>query len=179
MLDENNAVLAVIDVQGKLARVVSESELRIQQVVTLVKGMRALNVPIFLTAQVPEKIGHTIPEVAELFEAPFEIPRVSFSVMRTEQFTEALRASEKRQVVLCGFETHICLYQSSLDLLAEGYEVYLVVDASSSRSEENKTAALAELRAEGAHLVTVESALFSMLKTAAHPTFKTIARLIK
>ena len=120
MLDENNAVLAVIDVQGKLARVVSESELRIQRVISLVKGMQALKVPIFLTAQAPEKIGHTIPEVAELFEAPSDIPRVSFSVMRTEQFAEALRASGKRQVALCGFETHICLYQSSLDLLAEG-----------------------------------------------------------
>jgi nicotinamidase-related amidase len=179
MLDELCTILIVIDVQGNLARVVHESEKRINSIIALIKGMQALNIPILLTTQVPEKIGSTIPEVATLLPGVNEIPRLSFSVMRTTEVFDALKNSGRTQVVLCGFETHICLYQSSLDLLAEGFEVYLGVDVTSSRAEENKTATLTELRAQGVHLMTTEMMLFSLLKGADHSAFKTISSLIK
>lgn len=179
MLDEKRTILIVIDVQGNLARVVIESEKRINSIIRLIKGMQALHIPILLTTQVPQKIGSTIPEVAVLLADTKEIPRVSFSVMRTPEVIEALKQSGRTQVVLCGFETHICLYQSSLDLLAAGYEVCLGVDVTSSRAEENKAVALAELGAQGVHLVTAELMLFSLLKGADHSAFKTIASLIK
>ena len=82
-------------------------------------------------------------------------------------------------MLLCGFEAHICLYQSSLDLLAQGFEVTLVADAVSSRNTYNKAIALQELTNQGVHLTTVEMALFSLLRSAQHPAFKTIFKLIK
>jgi isochorismate hydrolase len=179
MLDEQRAILVVIDVQGNLARVVNESEKRIESIIKLIKGMQALNIPILLTAQAPQKIGGTIPEVAALLPGVVEIPRLSFSVMGTPEVFSALKMSGRTQVVLCGFETHICLYQSSLDLLEQGFEVFLGVDATSSRMEDNKLTALNELRAQGVHLVGTEMILFSLLKSANHPAFKTIAKLIK
>ena len=82
-------------------------------------------------------------------------------------------------MLLCGFEAHICLYQSSLDLIAEGFEVYLAADAVSSRDPFNKTIALQELSSQRVHLTTVEMALFSLLRSAHHPAFKPISKLIK
>lgn len=179
MIDEQKAILVVIDVQGNLARVVSDSEQKIRNIVCLIQGAQALALPILVTSQVPQKIGFTIPEVMGLFNDIHEIPRVSFSVMRNPEMVEAIRASGRSQVVLCGFETHICIYQSSIDLLAEDFDVYVVADATSSRSEENKNIALTEMRAQGVHLMPVEGLFFSMLKSADHQEFKTIARLIK
>jgi len=179
MLTPENTFLIVIDVQGNLARVVAESEKAIQAVSQLVEGAKLLEIPVLLTAQVPEKIGHTIPEVAGLLPDQVDLPRVHFSVWQDNTVQQAIRNAGRRQLLLCGFETHICLYQSSLDLIAEGFEVYLAADAVSSRNPYNKTIALQELSNQGVHLTTVEMALFSMLRSAQHPAFKSISKLIK
>lgn len=179
MLSSDQAILLVIDVQGKLARVVNESESHVASVVKLVEGAKLFELPILLTAQVPEKIGHTIPEVASLLPEQEDIPRVSFSVYCDEKVRRQIEKTGRKQALLCGFESHICLYQTSLDMLADGYEVYLVADAVSSRDPFNKTITLQELRGEGVHLTTVEMAFFAMLRDASHPQFKAIARLIR
>lgn len=179
MLTPENTLLMVIDVQGNLARVVAESESAIRAVSQLVEGAKLLEIPVLLTAQVPEKIGHTIPEVAGLLPKQNDLPRVHFSIWQDPTVQQAIRNSERRQLLLCGFEAHICLYQSSLDLIGEDFEVYLAADAVSSRNPYNKEIALKELSSQGVHLTTVETALFSLLRSAQHPAFKAISRLIK
>ena len=179
MLTPETTQLVVIDVQGNLARVVAESESAIRAIRQLIQGAGLLDIPVLLTAQVPEKIGHTIHEVAELLPGQYDLPRVHFSIWQDYTVQQAMRNSDRRQVLLCGFETHICLYQSSLDLIAEGYEVYLVADAVSSRDLYNKAIALQELASQGVHLTTVEMALFSLLRSAQHLAFKPISKLIK
>ncbi len=179
MITPENTLLLVIDVQGNLARVVADSEASIRAVGQLVQGAKLLGIPVILTAQVPEKIGHTIPEIAELLPGQSDLPRVHFSVWQDEAVRQAIRNTGRRQILLCGFEAHICLYQSSLDLLAEGFEVYLTANAVSSRDPFNKATALQELISQGVHLTTVEMALFSMLRSAGHPAFKPISKLIK
>lgn len=179
MLTPETTLLVVIDVQGNLARVVAESEAVIKAVQQLVQGAGLLEIPVLLTAQVPEKIGHTIPEVAGLLPDQNDLPRVHFSIWQDTAMQQAIRNSGRRQVLLCGFEAHICLYQSSLDLLAEGFEVYMAADATSSRNPYNKAIALQELTNQGVHLTTVEMALFSLLRSAEHPAFKSVSRLIK
>lgn len=179
MLTPENTLLIVIDVQGNLARVVAGSESAIQAVARLVRGMGLLEIPVLLTAQVPEKIGHTIPEIASLLPNQEDLSRVHFSIWQDEGVQKAIRSSGRRQLLLCGFEAHICLYQSSLDLIAAGFEVYLAADAVSSRDLFNKTIALQELSSQGVHLTTVEMALFSLLRSAHHPAFKPISKLIK
>ena len=179
MLTPETTLLIVIDVQGNLARVVAESEQAIRAVSQLVEGAKLLEIPVLLTAQVPEKIGHTIPEIASLLPDQTDLPRVHFSIWQDFAVQQAIRNFGLHQVLLCGFEAHICLYQSSLDLLAEGFEVTLVADAVSSRNPYNKAIALQELANQGVHLSTVEMALFSLLGSAQHPAFKLISRLIK
>ncbi len=179
MLTPENTLLVVIDVQGNLARVVAESESAILAVERLVQGAKLLELPVLLTAQVPEKIGHTIPEIAGLLPEQSDLPRVYFSIWQDDAVQKAIRSSRRQQVLLCGFEAHICLYQSSLDLTAEGFEVYLAADAVSSRNPYNKAIALQELANQGVHLTTVEMALFNLLRSAQHPAFKAISRLIK
>jgi len=124
-------------------------------------------------------LGHTIPEIAELLPKQADLPRISFSIWRDQAVRQILEDLGRRQLLLCGFEAHICLYQSTLDLRDAGYEVYLVTDALSSRRMSDKNTALAELQAQGAHLTTVEMALFALLRDAQHPAFKGISALIK
>jgi len=179
MIDIEDSLLIIVDAQGRLARVVAESEAAIERICILVQGSRLLGVPTLLTAQAPEKIGHTIPEIASLLPEQEDLPRVSFSIWRDQAVRQAVQALGRKQVLLCGFEAHICLYQSAMDLLADGFEVYIVADAVSSRRLSDKSTALAELSACGVHLTTVEMTLFALMRDAQHPTFKAVSALIK
>jgi len=179
MLEQDQAMIIVIDVQGKLAEVVADAEAANRNVHRLVQAGLALGLPIILTAQAPEKIGRTTPQLRALLPDLREIPRTSFSVWADEAARAAISQTGRRQVLLCGFESHICLYQTAMEMLAEGYQVYMVADAISSRSVYNKEIALQELGLEGAHLTTVEMALFSLLRDANHAQFREIAKLIR
>jgi nicotinamidase-related amidase len=179
MLNLSDAVLIVVDVQGKLARVVENSDNVIGQIQKLVKGMLALEIPIILTAQVPEKLGGTIEEIAALLPDHEQISRTSFSVFRSIEMLNRLAELKRTQIILCGFETHICLYQSALDLMNSDYEVYLVVDGTSSRHGVDKDTALIRVDSEGGKLTTVEMTLYELMRDARHPAFKAVARIIK
>lgn len=179
MLNLSDAVLIVIDVQGKLARVVEDSEQTISQIQKLVKGMLALEIPIILTAQVPEKLGDTIEEIVEVLPDQEQISRTSFSVFRSIEILNKLAELKRKQILICGFETHICLYQSALDLMNSDYEVYLVVDGTSSRRGIDKETAIMRVNAEGGKLTTVEMTLYELMRDAKHPAFKAVAKIIK
>lgn len=179
MLQAENTILIVIDVQGKLAQVVKEAEERLREISILVRGVQALGIPVILTTQVPEKLGYSVAEVQALVPDEVEIPRTTFNVLAEPAVAERLAQCGRKQVLLCGYETHICLYQSASALLSAGYEPWLVTDAVSSRNNLDKDTALAESRAEGVHLVSVEMALFSMLGDAGHPAFREISRSIR
>jgi len=179
MLNLSDAVLIVVDVQGKLARVVEGSEEMIGQIQKLVKGLLALEIPIILTNQVPEKLGGTIEEISGLLPDHEQISRTAFSVFRSVEVLNRLADLKRKQVILCGVETHICLYQSALDLMNSKYEVYLVVDGTSSRRGGDKDVAIKRVSMEGVNLTTVEMTLFELMRDARHPAFKSIAKIIK
>lgn len=179
MLNTNKALLMIIDIQGKLAEVVNESEKHNAAAMKMIAGAQALELPILLTAQAPHKIGHTTDQVRELLPEQHEFPRVGFSIFTSPEIQEALEASGRKQIILCGFESHICVYQSALDLMEAGYEVYILIDAVSSRDPQNKKYILKELRAEGAHLINVETALYAMMRDANHPAFKQVSKIVR
>jgi nicotinamidase-related amidase len=143
-------------------------------------------VPIIAMEQLPDKMGPTIPELRELLAGVTEpIAKATFSCSASPEFREALAASGRRQVLLAGIETHVCVYQTAMEL-ADDYEVQLVTDAVSSRTAQNKAAALTRLQqaAQGSSpryiaMTTVEMAVFEMLHTAEHPAFRDILRIIK
>lgn len=177
MLNREEALLAVIDIQGNLYLAMDEKEFLLANTAKLIKGINILEIPIILTEQL--KIGPTIPELARLMPDVKPIIKNSFSCCGDAQFLEALIASGKKQVLVCGIEAHVCAYQTSMDLMERGYEVYVVADAVSSRTAGNREIGIQKLLASGAILTSTEMALFELLKTATDPKAKDLFRIIK
>jgi nicotinamidase-related amidase len=179
MLVLDNTALCVVDVQGKLAHLMHEKEELFLNVERLIKGAQILEMPIILTEQYPKGLGPTLSQLTELMSDVKPIEKISFSCCANDDFSEKIRELGRRQLLLTGIETHICIYQTSLDLIEAGYEVSLVADAVSSRTEFNKSIALDRIKTAGALLTTTEMALFELLHKAEGPKFKEISKLIK
>ncbi|MBN1974159.1 MAG: hydrolase [Sedimentisphaerales bacterium] len=179
MLETGNCSLAVVDVQGKLAQIMHEKEILFKNIQILIKAANILNIPILWCQQCPESLGPTIPEIAELLSSIEPINKASFSCCGDENFNKKLNNLGINQVLLCGIETHVCIYQTAVDLLRKGFYVNIIADAVSSRFPENKKIALERIESEGGKISSVEMVLFELLRTAKHPHFKEIARLIK
>jgi nicotinamidase-related amidase len=179
MLEIRDCCLVIVDVQGKLAQLMVNKEALFKNLQILITAAQVLEIPILWCQQVPEALGPTVPEIAELLASHEPIDKASFSCCGVEAFTAELNALGREQVLLCGIETHVCVYQTAMDLMEGGLDVTVVADAVSSRTEQNRQIALTRLAAEGAHISSTEMALFELLRTAKHPQFKQIARLVK
>jgi len=179
MSDCNKAVLLIIDVQQKLFPVMSHSDDLKIALTKLTKGIKTLEIPILLTEQYPEGLGPTIPELRDLIPDVNAILKRSFSCCQSDDFISALQRLKRKQVIVCGIEAHICVWQTCMDLIMNGYDVFLVADAISSRNTFDKELTLRVLEKEGVHLRSVEMLLFELLQTSLHEKFKTISRIIK
>ena len=179
MLKRDDVVLVFIDVQGRLHKIMNEKELLDCNLEKMVRCAQVLNVPVIGTEQIPEKLGPTNePFKTLLADAPV-VGKSSFSCWGEPGFVEVFHALGKRQAILVGIETHVCVYQTAIDLLEEGIEVFVVADAVSSRIPENKALALQAMRGAGAKVIPTETALFALLRDAADPCFKPLLQLIK
>ena len=179
--DSHNSVLMVIDIQEKLTTAMPKGvrDRVIEQVEVLLTAAEALSVPVLVTEQYPRGLGHT--EAALRNKLPPDSPvieKTQFSSAQVEAVTDALQGMKRKQIFLAGMETHICVLQTALDLLKQGYEVYVIEDAVSSRAKGNQFNALQRLRLAGAVITNVESLLFEWLGDASHPEFKNLAKLI-
>jgi len=179
MLKIENTVLALVDIQGRLAALMHNKEEFFANVAKLIKGLKALEIPIIWNEQLPAKLGPTIPEIKDLLEGLTPFEKNSFSCCGNPDFLERLKSLGCRQVLLAGMETHVCVYQTALDLLPEGYEVYLVADAVSSRTLENKQIGIQAIKDLGAKLTSVEMTLFELLRVAEGDRFKQIIDIVK
>jgi nicotinamidase-related amidase len=179
MFTVDTTVLVIIDIQEKLFRVMHDKEELAENTVKLLKGIRALDIPVILTEQNPKGLGPTIPEIAALLPGAEPVVKFDFSCMREESFRNTLERLNRDQVLVTGIETHICVYQTALDLVGSGYEVDVVTDCVSSRTPENKDTALARMGLEEIMPCTTEMILFELLQTARHEKFKEISSIIK
>lgn len=174
MLDANNTTILCIDIQDKLVKMLSDGEAIKNNVIKLMKMASILDVDTIITEQYPQGLGSTIDEIKNIKK--FEIiEKTSFSVTRAENFPQI----KSDNVVIFGIETHICVYQSALDLLDEGKKVYLLTDCSSSRDAFNHNTAIVALKQQGVIPVSFEMVLFQFLKSSKHPNFKELQALIK
>jgi Amidases related to nicotinamidase len=181
-LDRNKAVLVVIDVQEKLVRVIHEHDEVEKNIERLIRGSRVLGVPVLVTEQYRKGLGATTELLARAFEETggFDpIEKMCFSSWGCAAFAEKLKASGRREVILCGIEAHVCVYQTALDLLRGGFEVTLVADAVSSRTPRNRRIAIERMMLEGAKLSTTEMALFEMTVESGTEEFKSISKIVK
>lgn len=180
MLNPNNAALVVIDVQGRLAQLMHNKESFFANVERMIKGAQVLDLPILWSEQAPEKLGETIPQLRELLlESSQPVAKVSFSCCGNHSFMNQLKSLKRDQLLITGLETHICVYQTTRDLLDLGYKVQVVADAVSSRTLENKQLGLERMKEAGASLTSTEMSLFELLRVAEGPKFKTISQLVK
>ena len=179
MLTVENTVLAVVDVQGKLAQLMHGREALFENLRRIIQGAQVLGVPILCTEQNPAGLGPTIPEVAGALGDVARIPKLSFSCCGDERFVRELEGLCRTQVLLTGIEAHICVYQTAVDLAARGCEVHVVADAVSSRTQENKAIGLRKMTDAAASVTSVETALFELLRVAEGPQFKQILRIVK
>jgi nicotinamidase-related amidase len=181
-LERSEALLVVIDVQEKLMPVIDGADSLARNVERLIRGCKVLDVPVLLTEQYVKGLGATIePLRLALEETSGYVPveKACFSSYGSAEFETALRNSRRRQIVVCGVETHVCVYQTVLDLLGGGYEVSVVADAVSSRAAENREIALRRMASEGAKLTSTEMCLFEMLGVSGTDDFRAISKLVK
>jgi nicotinamidase-related amidase len=179
MLKTENTVLVIIDMQGKLWNVMHEKEALLENAQKLARGVQLLGVPVILTEQNPKGLGPTLPELMQYLPDIKPVPKFCFSCCRDKGFQQSLVDLNRKQVLICGIESHICVYQTAMELLSSGYEVQVVADVVSSRSVKNRDITLSRLQSEGAKLTVTEMAIYELMQTAESPVFKEMLKVIK
>jgi nicotinamidase-related amidase len=179
MLEPGKAILILIDVQEKLFRVMYEREALLRSLRQIIRGARELGVPIIWTEQNPEGMGATLPEITELLSGLRPIAKRTFSCCAHPPLLDAILKPGRTQVLLVGIESHVCVYQTAMDLLARGLDVEVVADCVSSRSIENCQIGINRIQQAGGRVTSVEMALFEMLHAAEGPHFKPILQIVK
>jgi len=177
MLTSDQSVLFVIDVQGNLYESMHDKLFLMENLKKLVSGAMVFKVPVTVTEQI--KIGPTIPEIASLTAGVQPFTKGEFSCLGNKNIMDHLRGLKKRQVIVSGIEAHVCVYQTVMGLLESGYEVHVVADAVSSRTQRNREIALERMIQEGVKLSSTEIVLFELARTAEDPRFKEIFKIVK
>lgn len=178
MLDKQRTGLIVVDVQGKLAGMMHQPEALFQQLRILIQGARLLEMPIVWFEQLPDKLGPTREEIADLLPGE-PLVKHTFSGMANDDIAAAISNSGCDSWLVAGIEAHICVYQTICDLREAGYQVELVIDAASSRTEANKNLAISKLETLGVGMTSVEMALMELQRVAEGDGFRQLVKLIK
>lgn len=175
LIKADHSALLVVDMQGKLLTLVQDWQRILDNVVWLVRVAQKVGVPAMVTEQYPKGLGRTHPDLAALFAPASFAEKNHFSCVAAACLP-GLPGAERRQVVVCGIESHVCVMQTALDLAAAGKEVFVVADAVSSRSAEDKRWALERMRHEGIRIVTREMVAFEWLHVAGTDLFREVSR---
>ena len=174
-----DTLFCLVDVQDKLYPHVTNKDEIEKNLVTLVKGLKVLSVPFIVNEQYKKGIGETIPSIKELVEEYPHFEKTTFSCCKNEPTMEAIKASNKKVVIVAGIETHVCVLQTCMDLLESGLKVVLVTDCCTSRKQNDTDVAITRLVQAGVIPTTYESLLFELTLNAKNPCFKEISSLVK
>ncbi|MCL3781777.1 hydrolase [Prolixibacteraceae bacterium JC049] len=175
----DNTTGLVIDLQERLVPVMSNKEELIKNCQVLIQGLEALEVETAVTHQYSKGLGVTIPEIQECITDFKAIEKVDFSCMDETEYASWLKETGKKNVIICGIESHVCVLQTAVDLKDAGFNPIVVWDCVSSRTEENKAISLERLRHEGIMVTSYESILFELTRSAKAPAFKAVSKLVK
>jgi nicotinamidase-related amidase len=178
-LNRENTIGVVIDFQEKLLPHMHKKDEILDRSLIMVKGLRALNVPIIVTQQYTKGLGNTIKPINDAIGNFSYIEKQTFSCYREPSFIKVMNRSGKRNVVIMGIESHVCILQTALDLLYNNFNPVVVIDAISSRKKEDMDIALWRMRDVGCIMTTSESILFELCRQAGTPEFEEISKLVK
>ena len=178
-LSPETSLLMVIDVQEKLFATMYEQKKVKDNIVRMVEGAKILKVPIIWTEQYSKGLGPTIPELKSALKGHTCYEKITFSCADDDQILKAVEKVKPKDILLCGIEAHVCVYQTAVELIEMGNAVHVVVDAVMSRYKSNHEVALRKMEQVGVNITSVEMALFEFQGAAKGETFKPIAALIK
>lgn len=178
-IDAGDSLFLIVDVQEKLIPAMWHKEDTVQTCAKLLQSAKILQVPHLVSEQYPAGIGHTDASLLEHIDPENVVEKMTFSCMEEPVFVEAVKSRGKKQIVVCGMETHVCVLQTVLDLLSADYQVFVIEDAVASRSVKNKMLGIERMRQCGAQIVSSEMVMFEWLKRAGSPEFKSVLPLIK
>ena len=179
ILTRDCCALLLIDIQEKILSVMNSPDAVIQNTLKLIKGFKVLNIPIFYTEQYPKGLGPTASLILKELEGLSAIQKMGFSCSLAGNLFTRLKDNNVSQVVLTGIESHVCIQQTALDLVANDFQVNLAADATSSRSDRDYKFALDRMRAHGIEITTSESILFELLTYSGTDEFRMISEIIK
>ena len=176
---KDRSCLLVIDFQEKIFPFINAHEQLLKNVLVLINGLNALEVPVIVTEQYTKGLGPTVAPIAEALGDIRRIEKASFSCCDEPGFNLHLATLGKENVIIAGIESHVCVLQTVVDLARQGYQSVVVEDCISSRKPNDKLIAMERMKKEGAIITTYESVLFELLRKSGGETFKTISRLVK
>ena len=179
-LDAAATALVIIDMQDAFRSSISDFAEVAVRIALVAHAAQILNVPVIVTEQYPKGLGRTAGEIRAVLPAALEpIEKTAFSSCGAQTFTGELERLRARQVLVCGLEAHVCVNQTTHDLLARGYGVHLLTECITARAAHNRQAGLAKMQQSGALPSSIEMALFELMRDAAHEQFKAVQKLIK
>lgn len=179
VLDKEQAVLLVVDIQEAFRKHLPEPDVLSRNVSVLLQAAKIFQLPVFITEQYPQGLGSTFSEIKANLPEHKYFEKQSFSCCGSEEFSQSLQSIGRRQVIICGIEAHVCVNQTTHDLLARQYQVHVITDAIASRLPANKAVGVEKMVASGAVRSCLEMCLFEMLIESGTETFKSVQRLIK
>ena len=175
---KSETALLIIDAQDKIMNPIKNKDLILENIYKLLKAYEILGENIYISEQNPLKLGSTVENL--LPKTNFKIfEKMDFSIANNQKLNNELSLKNIKQLIICGFETHICIQQSVLGFLKNNFKVYLVVDAMTSRKVIDHDIAVERMRSEGATLGTSESIIFELCETSSRIEFKNISKIIK
>ena len=178
-LNKSKTALLIIDIQDRLAAVMKHKEAVVTNCLHLIELSKMFNMPIVVTEQYPKGLGQTVEEIRKALPVYQPIEKLTFSCCDEAAFINEIKKLNKKNIILTGMETHICILQTCIGLLENGFNVHLVKDAVCSRSKENWRTAYEFMRDAGAVITCTETVLFQLLKIAGTEEFKAISKRIK
>lgn len=179
LIDSNDSLLMVIDVQERFVPVIHDADKAIKRMELLLKAAQLHHIPIIASEQYPKGLGKTVEPLNSLISQILPLPKQEFSCWANEALRDAITATKKNQIIITGFEAHVCVLQTALALKQAGFKVYVVQDAISSRDPENTKHAIQRMHLHHIELVNGEMVVTEWCRSAEHPAFKEISNLIK
>ena len=178
-INVEDTVFCLVDVQERLYPHVTNKDEIEKNLITLVKGLKVHDVPFIVNEQYKKGIGETIPSLRELVDEYPHFEKTTFSCCKNETTMDAIKAANKKVVIVAGIETHVCVLQTCIDLLEAGLQPVLVTDCVTSRKQRDTDVAIQRLVQAGVIPTTYESLLFELTVNAKNPVFKEISSLVK
>ncbi|MBV2127757.1 hydrolase [Arsukibacterium indicum] len=176
LVNANDSMVLLIDIQQKLAPAIFDTRSVEQAAAWVLQVALQLDIPLLATEHYTKGLGHTVPGLRELLPDDVVIEKIHFSAWREPEVQHKLLSLSRKQIVIIGTESHVCVLQTVSDLLAAGFQVFVVAEAVGSRTVENKQLALSRMQQAGCQIISKEMLAFEWLERGDHDSFRQISK---